>query len=158
MFVHRKLNIIWAFHSSSVFDNSSKVSFLFQTVFPYTFNTYWRPPQKWLTFSIFLRKTSESIQIWQTDLSIVIINNFLSASKTEKRHSIIKEWRMMIYTVWTLHGLDTGEIDFNILISCRLNLPIIVKLEEKKNERRRLKFGHLTFQNFLNCFKSSNSI
>lgn len=70
MFVHRKLNIFWAFHSSSVFDNCSKASFLFQTVFPYTFNSYWRLPQKWLTFSTFLRKTAESMQIWQIDLSI----------------------------------------------------------------------------------------
>lgn len=47
-----------------------KPHFLFQTVFPYTFNSYWRLPQKWLTFSTFLRKTAESMQIWQIDLSI----------------------------------------------------------------------------------------
>lgn len=44
---------------------------------------------------------------------------------------------MMIDMVRTLRGLDTGEIDFNILISCRLILPIIVKLrEEKKNMKK----------------------
>lgn len=138
----------WQLFKSLIFVSDS-----FSLHFQYLLET----PQKWLTFSIFLRKTSESIQIWQTDLSIVIINNFLSASKTEKRHSIIKEWRMMIYTVWTLHGLDTGEIDFNILISCRLNLPIIVKLEEKKKWKKEAQIRSSDLWKFLNCFKSSNS-